>query len=222
MSTIQGISDPTAVSGIANSISNQVLGKEDFLQLLVAQLQNQDPLNPADATEFTAQLAQFSSLEQMFNMNESLESLGSLSGDMERLSALGLIGKQVIAETDIVKFQGAPLEIGYTLPASAADAQVHILDTSNNTVATLAAPSKLAGEHFLSWDGTSKTGTIVPNGTYRFVVNALDSEDRVLETTPLVKGIVSGVDLDLSGNRVVTSSGDFLVSKLQNVNGTTP
>ncbi|ORJ63519.1 flagellar hook assembly protein FlgD [Geothermobacter hydrogeniphilus] len=222
MATINGIGSQANLAAATGNIASQALGKEDFLQLLVAQLQNQDPLNPADATEFTAQLAQFSSLEQMFTMNESLQKLSSLSGDMERLSALGLIGREVTAQTDLLKFEGAPIELGYRLPDSAARVTVHILDANNNTVATLAPPSKLAGEHFLSWDGTADNGVTVPKGSYRLAVNALDSEDRTIETVPLVRGTVSGVDLDPSGSSVVTGNGSFLMSKLLNVNGGSP
>ena len=74
---------------------NDIMGKEDFLTLLVAQLQNQDPLNPDDPTEFTAQLAQFSSLEQLFNLNESMDKVATSVNDSQKLSALSMIGKEV-------------------------------------------------------------------------------------------------------------------------------
>jgi len=222
MSAIDGISSQTGSAAASSSLTSQALGKEDFLQLLVAQLQNQDPLNPADATEFTAQLAQFSSLEQMFNMNESLQELSSLSGDMERISALNLIGREVTARTDLLRFEGVPVQLGYVLPESAARVEAHILDANNNTVATLTPPSKLAGEHNLVWDGTGDTGVQVPTGSYRVAVRALDTDDRAIDVTSLVRGIVTGVNLDPQGTSVVTRSGDFLLSKLQNVEGEAP
>lgn len=222
MAAIEGISSQSQLASAANSITGQALGKEDFLQLLVAQLQNQDPLKPADATEFTAQLAQFSSLEQMFNMNESMQKLSSLSGDMERLSALGLIGHDVTAQSELLRFEGSPVDMGYILPQPVAEVSVHILDANNNTVANLAAPSKLVGEHSLTWDGTNDLGIKVPTGDYKLVINAYDVDDKTMESTPLIRGRVNGVNLDPSGNSVVTDSGIFLMSKLQDVNGGTP
>ena len=104
MSAISGInsgaSDITATFGAKETS----MGKEDFLQLLVAQLQNQDPLNPSDPTEFTAQLAQFSQLEQMTNMTESLEGLTLMSSEMQQMSALSLMGQEVTAQTEAFHF----------------------------------------------------------------------------------------------------------------------
>jgi len=73
-----------------------IMGKEDFLTLLVAQLQNQDPMNPDDPTEFTSQLAEFSSLEQLFNLNESIDGLADVQQKSDRLSSMELIGKEVV------------------------------------------------------------------------------------------------------------------------------
>ncbi|TYP00206.1 flagellar basal-body rod modification protein FlgD [Geothermobacter ehrlichii] len=222
MSAINGIGSQTTPAATGTSLTTQTLGKEDFLQLLVAQLENQDPLNPADPTEFTAQLAQFSALEQMFNMNKTLEGLGSLSGDMERLSALGLIGREVVAESDIFRYQDTPVEFGYHLPVSASEVSVHILNTNNQTVATLTAPGTSAGEHFLSWDGRNDAGTPLPPGDYRIAVVARDMDDRKIEATTLVRATVDGVQLDAAGTRVETTSGAFALSQLQNVKGGTP
>ncbi len=222
MSIINGIGSQPSAAAASSPLATQTLGKEDFLQLLVAQLQNQDPLNPADPTAFTAQLAQFSSLEQMVNMNKSLEGLGSLSSDMERLSALGLIGRQVVAETDIFRYQGTPVEFGYRLPVAAGEVSVHILNANNQTVATLPAPDTSAGEHFFSWDGRNDAGIPLPSGDYRIVVVARDMDDQKIEVTTLVRATVDGVQLDTGGARVETASGAFALDKLQNVKEATP
>ena len=97
MTDIAEIFGPTSQTNapVYSDQSGGDLGKEDFLTLLVAQLQNQDPMNPEDATEFTAQLAQFSSLEQLFNINESMESLASAQIQSDRFATMDLIGKTV-------------------------------------------------------------------------------------------------------------------------------
>jgi flagellar basal-body rod modification protein FlgD len=216
MSTISGVSDTTA-SSLGTAAAKESLGKEDFLKLLVAQLQNQDPLNPADATEFTAQLAQFSSLEQLTNLNTSMQQLSSLSGDMERLSALGLIGKQVVAESDQFDLTDQPVTIGYRLDDNAAEVSIHVLDANNNTVATLPDADTGAGEHFAIWDGRDNQGEALPAGSYSLAVVALDSDEQTMSVTPLVKGQVAAVSTQNGRSEVVTETGTFAMAKVQTV-----
>ncbi|MEN8751434.1 MAG: flagellar hook capping FlgD N-terminal domain-containing protein, partial [Desulfobacterales bacterium] len=96
--------EPTGVSSTANTVSSDttIMGKDDFLNLLVAQLQHQDPLNPLDSTDFTAQLAQFTSLEQLNNVNTNLESLQSYQAAIKNAQAVDLIGKTVEAPGNTV------------------------------------------------------------------------------------------------------------------------
>ncbi|MCP3983615.1 MAG: hypothetical protein GY723_04460 [bacterium] len=82
-------------SNITGSSERPELGQEDFLAMLIAQLENQDPLEPQDGTEFTAQLAQFSSLEQLLGMREAIDELASVQVQAQTLGAVGLIGKTV-------------------------------------------------------------------------------------------------------------------------------
>ena len=97
-------------SGSTSAADDQnSMGKEDFLTLLVAQLQNQDPLNPDDPTEFTAQLAQFSSLEQLFTLNESMDNLVASNASSDRLSTLATIGKEVAYHGDTFEYAGLRL-----------------------------------------------------------------------------------------------------------------
>ncbi|RME36354.1 MAG: flagellar hook assembly protein FlgD [Deltaproteobacteria bacterium] len=224
MTTINALGAQSAAATAAadNSISGKALGKEDFLRLLVAQLQNQDPLDPADPTQFTAQLAQFSSLEQMFNMNKSLQGLSSLSGDMERLSALGLIGREVVANSDIFEYQGQPVRIGYQLPVQATEISFHIVNANNQTVATLTDASPTPGEHFYLWDGTTNAGNPLPEGSYRLVVNARDADGKTIETDPLVRTRVDGVQTGDGQVRVDTGNGAFSMASLRSIEGAAP
>jgi len=93
------IGSTTTTSGAAAGSSavppKQELGKDDFLRLFTTQLKAQDPLNPMDSTQFTAQLAQFSSLEQLTNINTQLTSLLQFQSSQQNATATGLIGKQV-------------------------------------------------------------------------------------------------------------------------------
>lgn len=217
MSAISGIDTGYTVP-TATSISEDVsMGKEDFLMLLVAQLENQDPMNPQDATEFTAQLAQFSSLEQMTNMSKSLEGLTSMSSEMERMSALGLIGQKVVAQSEQFHFDGEPLELGYRLELPAEDVKLYILSESGATLATVSAPETANGDHFITWDGLSDYGMPLTPGDYTLVVKATDAEERLVSSDSLLKGYVQGVDMSGGLSQLETTAGIFNMSKIERV-----
>lgn len=218
----------SAISGINTGFTNPVtstgtddvsMGKEDFLKLLVAQLENQDPMNPSDPTEFTAQLAQFSQLEQLTNANESLEGLAVMSSEMERMSALGLIGQDVVAQTDQFHFNGETLELGYRLEAPADDVKLYVLSETGSTLATITAQETDPGEYFIDWDGYSDFGMPLEPGDYSLVVKAVDEEDSLIESLPLIKGRVEAVDMSGTNTQLETSSGIFAMSKLEKAGG---
>ena len=124
---------PAAAGGVAASQASGEIDREDFLSLLVAQLQNQDPLNPLESAEFSSQLAQFSSLEQLMQINDGIESLNGSSGAGSDLDALGLLGHEVRAASgEIEVTDGAHSELTFELGAAGA---VDI-EISNGGVAT--------------------------------------------------------------------------------------
>ncbi|MFQ5418362.1 MAG: flagellar hook assembly protein FlgD, partial [Myxococcota bacterium] len=135
--------------------ATSALGREDFLQMLIAQLENQDPLNPQDATEFTAQLAQFSSLEQLLSIRNSIDRLADSEAVSQRLGAAGLIGREVTAEGAQVAVAagGIPLaEPLFTLAESATATTVNVFDAAGRLVRTLPFGPLGQGEHEIGWD----------------------------------------------------------------------
>jgi flagellar basal-body rod modification protein FlgD len=193
-----------------------VMGKEDFLTLLVTQLQNQDPLNPDDPTEFTAQLAQFSSLEQLFNLNESMENVASAVSDSQKLSALTMIGKEVAyAESDF-KFDGSPVQVGYSIDGEASDITL-LLQKDGATVTTLKGSQLQQGDHFMTWDGLTASGAPAPIGEYSIVVEASAAAESIA-AAPLIRSVVTGVDLNsVSGGLLFTRAGEVDVNKIKGV-----
>ena len=218
MNTVSAL-NPTAAGMAATAATPEnTLGQDEFLTLLVAQLQNQDPLNPTDATEFTAQLAQYSQLEQLFNLNDAMDGLSAAQTSSQKVSALSLIGKEVVVEDSHFPFDGAPTRIGYRVDGPATDISLQIRNSAGATVATLNASDTTPGEHFLTWNGLDQNGAPLPADTYQLAVTAKSaSADATVLVAPLVRTIVTGVDLSGSEPLVVTRTGEFLVSAIRGV-----
>ncbi len=217
MTDISGVSSGYTADPSLNTFESDKtsMGKDDFLQLLVAQLENQDPMNPEDATEFTSQLAQFSSLEQMENANKSLEGLGAMNNEMERMSALGLIGQNVIAQTDQFHFSGDSVQLGYRLDAPADDVKLYVLNQTGSTVATISAQEKEPGEYFIDWDGLGDTGMLLSQGNYSLAVRAVDDDDNLIQSESLIKGRVDVVDMSGATPLLETNAGTFAMNKIE-------
>ena len=218
MNTVSAL-NPTAAGMAATAATPEnTLGQDEFLTLLVAQLQNQDPLNPTDATEFTAQLAQYSQLEQLFNLNDAMDGLTAAQTSSQKVSALSLINKEVVVEDSHFPFDGAPIRIGYRVDGPATDISLQIRNSAGATVATLNASDTTPGEHFLTWNGLDQNGAPLPADTYQLAVTAKSaSADATVLVAPLVRTIVTGVDLSGSEPLVVTRTGEFLVSAIRGV-----
>ena len=196
------------------SSDDAVMGKQDFLSLLVAQLQNQDPLNPDDPTEFTAQLAQFSSLEQLFTLNESMNSLVESNANSDRLSTLSTIGKEVAYNGGEFNFSGEPVEIGYQLDSPASQVTLN-LQLNGVTVKSFTGTELTAGNHYLTWDGLNKDGVAAPSGKYKIVLSAKAPDGESTGIAPLIKSEVTGVDLGgTGGGTLITKAGEIAYSSV--------
>lgn len=216
MSAISGID--TASNPATTQLTQQTsMGKDDFLKLLVAQLQNQDPMNPSDPTQFTAQLAQFSQLEQLTNINTGLKGLTDMSGAMQQMSALSLMGQDVVAKSEQFHYNGEPLQLGYSLSEQAADVKMYVLSPTGATLATLSPQETAPGQYFVNWDGASNSGQTLDPGDYSLAVMAVDQDKKMLSADSLIKGRVEAVDMNGSDSQLETSAGLFPLSQVEKV-----
>lgn len=192
MSVINPI--PTDTNGQTKATGSlQALGKDEFLQLLVAKLENQDPLNPMDDEDFIADLAQFSSLEQMYNISEAIGQSNDLDllqmQSLNNVMASGLIGNDIRASYSSVYIEdGNEPSMSYTLDDYAEAVSFTITDSEGTVVATLTEQKMEAGVHNLKWDGTDSRGNRVDDGLYTV---------KALATAP--DGTSSEVDMSLVG-----------------------
>ena len=188
------------------------LGRDQFLTLLVAQLQHQDPLNPLDGTDFTAQLAQFSSLEQLFAVNENLTGIQEGLGVQENGDVLDYIGKTVKASGNTIFVNDGKMGSGSYSLEDSADVTVFIYDSNGMEIQRLYPGRQDSGEHELSWDGRDSTGHVVDDGVYTFEIEAWDEEGFIVPYSAYLTGEVTGVTYEsdtpylMIGDKLVTQS----------------
>jgi flagellar basal-body rod modification protein FlgD len=174
------------------------LGKNEFLKLLTVQLQYQDPLSPLGNEEMLAQLAQFSSLEQLENMNANLETNLDLNllltQVLNNTAAAGLVGKNVIATGNQINLDSSgSATVRLDLGGAAERVVVTIEDQSGLAVRTLEVQGLAAGRNEISWDGKDGDGRPVAEGKYSVKIQAYDSEGNEVSATPLATGEVTSV-----------------------------
>jgi len=174
---------------------NKLAGDMDtFLNLLVTQLKNQDPLSPMDSTEFTNQIVQFAQVEQQINMNENLEAVLVASVKSQQAFAVNYIDNFVEVETDKVMLQDGEAVFTYGLSTEAQKVTVNVKDLDGDIVRTFQG-DRSAGLHKLTWDGTDEDGVQLEDGIYFLEVSATEREDAEaeLETWTTSLGKVTGV-----------------------------
>jgi len=199
------------ISGVANSdsqtqaVRSQTLGKEDFMRLLLKQLSYQDPLNPMDSMQFTTQLTQFSSLEQLDNINNTLNDVLAFQHSMQNASITNLIGKSVSVKGDTAYLKDTA-DISYSLSEDASSVTISIYDGTGKIVATEEAGPQSGGENNFIWDGTDGSGNQMPEGTYTYDVQAKDSTGKSVDSQTSSSGTVTGVVFK-DGNTFLTLNG---------------
>lgn len=166
-----------------------------FLTLLVTQLQNQDPLDPLDTNEFTAQLVQFAGVEQQIQNNANLETLIDIGRASEVAAIVNVIGKRIEAGGTMLALNAGKAEAAYTLSEAAAETKLAVTDESGQVVYSGAGKTE-AGRHEFLWDGRDEAGRALADGAYTLTVtatrrdgSAIDVEQRTIGTvTAAAKG----------------------------------
>ena len=205
--------EPTGAATTPSAVSSDttIMGKNDFLNLLVAQLQHQDPLNPLDSTDFTAQLAQFTSLEQLNNVNTNLESLQSYQAAIKNAQTVDLIGKTVEATGNTVVLRDdSETELGFDLAQDVEYLSANIYGPEGNFVRTVTTGPLFAGRHSLSWDGRDQEDNRLPAGRYSYDIQATAHDGEAATATPFVSARVTGVNFD--GGTPQLRAGDYTIS----------
>jgi flagellar basal-body rod modification protein FlgD len=191
---IEGIL-PTAESSTPTTPASaqSPLGKDEFLRLLVAQLSAQDPLNPMDSREFSAQLAQFSALEQMTNVNSTLEDLVAAQQAMGNSTNISLIGKRVdIPGNSFEHIEGENTNLTYTLGEEAQSTKIEIFNSTGARVNVINGSSAV-GSNLTVWNGLDSQGNALESGFYTFKIQATDANGQTVFADTFTTGLVTDV-----------------------------
>jgi flagellar basal-body rod modification protein FlgD len=220
-----GTNNASSANSTANSSlpsTSNLLGSNfnTFLTLLTTQLKNQDPTSPLDTNQFTSQLVQFAQVEQAINTNTNLQALITIQEGEQSVTALPLVGQTVeYAANTAPMVNSQPVEFGYNLPSTAADATITIQDANGKTVFT--GPAELSqGSHTFTWDGKGSDGTQEPDGVYTFNVSATASDKSSITASLTAFAKVQSVQVDKGLASVVLGGGETQpLSNIVSVNG---
>lgn len=178
-SVIDGLNAPNTTPATTAAIGGQALDQRSFLRLLTTQLTTQDPFNPVDNTQMVAQMAQFSQVAGIAEMNQSLRALvGSMGGRLSEAS--GWIGRSMLVSSEVA----TPLRDGQyageiTLPADADQVTVSFVDANGAAVHTMELGARDAGAAAFAWNGQNEAGQTVATGPLKVVVTARSGTSAV-------------------------------------------
>lgn len=186
--------------------------KDEFLRLLVAQMQHQDPLEPQDGSEFVAQLAQFANIELGVETNTRLAALESAGVGSSRAAMMGLVGKQITADASQIELTGSATmpQLSVDLPGKADSVEVVVYDEGGNEVARIDAGAHPAGEFELDWDGTDSDGNPLGEGSYTLEVMASNGEEGAIEASLSLSGTTTSIEFAEDGSTALGLGGALI------------
>jgi flagellar basal-body rod modification protein FlgD len=194
-------------SGTPGASSAQSL-QDQFLKLLVAQMNNQDPLNPMDNYQLTSQLAQISTVQGVQDLKNVLQTISGQVDVSQSMDAVSMIGKHVLIPGSTLKMDtdatGTRITtpIGIDLQGDANKVVVKISDSTGRVVRTMDLGAQDAGILTPSWDGKDDTGNAMPDGSYTIAVAATDASNNAVTAEALTYGKVDGVAYSTQGVRL--------------------
>jgi flagellar basal-body rod modification protein FlgD len=218
-----GTTGSTGTSGGSGGVNGAAtLGGTDFLTLMLAQLQNQDPTQPVDSNTFLTQLAELSEVQGITQLNTSFSSLSSSINANQALQASSLLGHTALVTSTTAQLAaGGSISGAVSVPQNTSAVVVSIQDASGNVVQTLGLGAQSAGNASFTWDGKEQSGALAPAGTYTFNVQYAGQTSSSTAATTMMSGTVESVSMG-SGSTGLTLNvagvGSVPFSSLQQIN----
>jgi flagellar basal-body rod modification protein FlgD len=208
----------TGSSSSSSSSSSSTTGLADnfqtFLTLLTTQLQNQNPLDPLDTNQFTAQLVQFAQVEQQLKANDQLSSLVALQKTAQSTQALSFVGQTISVDGSTAAFNGSST---WNFNAAADANAVVTISAPNGQTAFTGSYSLKAGPASFVWDGVGNDGTQWPAGNYKLSVTAKDTSGKDVAVTTEVQGVVDSVDMTSSPALLSMGGNNYTIDQIKRV-----
>jgi flagellar basal-body rod modification protein FlgD len=184
----------TTASTASSSSVTSAISSQQFLSLLVTELQNQNPLDPTNSTDFINQLTSYANFDQQQTLNSNMSTLVSSLNSLLTLNSSNYIGQTVTAKTDTGTLKDGQISFGYSLESAASDVTLSVKDSSGNTVWT-GSGTTTSGTNSFTWDGTTTDGTqLTDGGQYTLNVSATDSTGQSVYGYTTVTGKVTSID----------------------------
>jgi flagellar basal-body rod modification protein FlgD len=196
-SSTSASSSTSAAGALAGTESATAL-QNNFMTLLVTQMQNQDPLNPMDNSQVTSQMAQLSTVSGIGQMNSNLTSLLSSLQSSTSMAAANLIGKSVVVPGNAITLSSGASQFGVQLASAATDVKATITNSAGAVVDTMNIGSLPSGVSAVNWNGQTTAGTTAPDGQYTFTLSAANGSTAV-SATALSVGTVQSVSNSTTG-----------------------
>jgi flagellar basal-body rod modification protein FlgD len=206
-------------SRVVEGKGNPKLDKDAFFKLMLTHLKNQDPTSPLKSHEMAAQLAQFSSLEQMSNINEVLKDMNKGQVSNGQFQALDLIGKTVSGDSARIEHKNGDSKhaISFNLADAAENVKVAIKDAEGKVVKNFEMKSQPKGTARLEWDGKSLDGKALPAGVYKVHVDAKNASGVKVAAETQFKGQVTGVQLTETGPIVFVGNKSIPLKEIKQI-----
>jgi flagellar basal-body rod modification protein FlgD len=215
--SISEILSPRA-TGVGAKRGKQQLGQEDFMQLMVTQLRNQDPFKPLEPEQFLGQLAQFSTVNGIESMRNSLSGLSTALQGSQVLQGATLVGRSVLAAGQVAQLSDTGTISGALgVPAGASSVQVRVIDAGGGLVRSFSVSADGELSEF-SWDGRDNGGARMPAGQYALeAVAAVGGRQESVEM--LLRQRVDSVTIDPAGGalRLNTAGGAIALGDVRRI-----
>ncbi|ARG97790.1 flagellar hook assembly protein FlgD [Legionella micdadei] len=198
---VDSVGGANAVLGQMGTGQSKSLGQKDFLKLMIAQAQNQNPLEPKMNGDFLGQLAQFSTNDGITKMQESIQQLASSLQSNQALQASSLVGRKVLVNSDSVNLDQGEVKAAIELPAAVDNLVASIYSESGELIRKIPLGQHGAGLFAFTWDGQNQKGERMPMGKYTIKVNGIYSGKEVALKT-MTAANVDSVSLGQNGEGV--------------------
>lgn len=209
----------TSNQNVNVSANKSALGKDDFLKLMIQQLKNQDPLNPMDGTAYASQLAEFSSLEQLTNLNSAIKD--NLTANLQLTQSVNntmvatLIGKEAKIDGNSLQVTGQEsITLGFDLPSNVSSARIKIFNEKGAVVKVVEDVPLNSGSNKLSWDCSDNNGDKLPNGNYTFEVEAKNMNGENLTINTYKFGLIDGVRFTENGTVLKVDGAEYSIADI--------